>query len=233
MRKALFRGLVGEDGLSIPEAAEHLGVTEKTIRRYLDESSPSAPSVAALDFLSGHVPGSLQLQVATGEPSSPQYDPSGPKSDASLVAIPYIVNIEAAAHGPNGGFLVDLEHVELEPSNVNLPAEYIRSEYKVSPERVFYISGAGNSMVPTILPGQRVMIALLPETTPVRDSLIYIIEYLGSSPSSVIVKRLHIHPGKIEVAADNPEIDSYFIPLDVWQAEYRLRAVVLETAQRH
>ena len=155
--------------------------------------------------------------------------------DDRLVAIPILVDIEAAAAGPEGGFLVDTEAEEYEFSGVNLPASYIRQEYGVSPDRVLYIWGRGTSMVPTINPGQRVMIALLPEATQVRDGLIYVVRFAGSETglSAILVKRLYVTPDHIHVHADNDDVEDYFVPYEVWDRDYALLALVLETAVRH
>lgn len=173
--------------------------------------------------------------MVTPEPSPSESDPDGLTDDDRLVQIPILVDIEAAAHGPEGGFLVDWEHEEAEFSGVSLPASYIRQEYGVSPERVLYMWARGTSMVPTISPGQRVMIAMLPDGTQVRDGLIYVARFAGSPSGlgAIIVKRLQIHPDHVEVVADNPAVDNYLVPYEVWDRDYTLLAVVLETAVRH
>lgn len=147
--------------------------------------------------------------------------------------IPLLVDIAAEAAGPNGGFLVDTEYFEIEPSGVFLPDSYIRQVYGVSPDRVYYIHGRGRSMVPTIMPGQRVMIALLHPGAKIRDGLIYVINYAAAPLGAVLVKRLEIEPDHIRVVSDNDEVDDYLVPFDVWDRDYSLAAVVLETAIRH
>ena len=132
-----------------------------------------------------------------------------------------------------GGVLIDTEYFEIEPSGVFLPDTYIRQVYGVSPDRVFYLHGRGRSMMPTIMPGQRVMIALLVAGSPIRDGLIYVIDYAAAPLGGVLVKRLELEPDHVRVVSDNPDVDDYRVPFEVWQRDYELRAVVLETAQRH
>lgn len=169
----------------------------------------------------------------TLQASQPAGDPPAAPPDSKLVEIPLLVDIAAEAAGPNGGFLVDSDYFEVEPSGVFLPDTYIRQVYGVSPERVFYIHGRGRSMVPTIMPGQRVMIALLTPGTAIRDGLIYVIDYAAAPLGGVLVKRLELLPDHVNVVSDNADVEDYQVPFEVWQRDYELRAVVLETAIRH
>lgn len=230
-RKSQFAKILEEKKISASDAAKLLGLSDKTISRYLDPNNENAPRQAYLDILSNVDVSESESEVTRGV-SEPDGDDGQPQP-GRLVEIPLLVDISAAAHGPNGGFLVDTEFAELEPSGVFLPDSYIRQVYGVSPDRVWYIHGRGDSMWPTISPGQRVMIALLPEGTQIRDGLIYIINYAGSPLGSVLVKRLRLLPDHVKVIADNPEVEDYLVPFEVWDRDYAVRAVVLETAVRH
>ncbi|MEM1055143.1 MAG: S24 family peptidase [Bacteroidota bacterium] len=144
--------------------------------------------------------------------------------------IPYLVNVEAAAHDASGdGFLVDVDLIEVEPSGLFYPEWFCRSEYGVSSERLRLIRVSGDSMVPALLPGQRALIAVLPPGAPLRDGQIYVID----GPGGVLVKRLYLTPDHVTVHSDNPTAPTYNVALETWNHEYHLRAVVLETPQRH
>lgn len=169
----------------------------------------------------------------TLRPSQVSADSPALQPESDLVEIPLLVDIAAEAAGPNGGFLVDSDYFEIEPSGVFLPKDYVRQMYGVSPDRVYYIHGRGRSMVPTIMPGQRMMIALLHPGTAIRDGLIYVIDYAAAPLGGVLVKRLELTPDHVNVVSDNDDVADYLVPFEVWQRDYQLRAVVLETAVRH
>ena len=234
-RKALFAKRIAELGLTPEQAARQLDKVLKTVQRYLDPDEPNAPSQAQIDFLSASENGRVAVEVkqVTQEPSGVEADSRDPSDpDSKLVEIPLLVDITPDA-SEAAGFLVDQEHFELEPSGVFLPDSYVRQMYGVSPDRVMYLHGRGRSMVPTIMPGQRVMVALLTPGTAVRDGLIYVINYAAAPLGAVLVKRLQLEPGHVRVVSDNPEVDDYTVSFEVWDRDYSLAAVVLETAQRH
>ena len=111
------------------------------------------------------------------------------------------------------------------PSSTIFPDWYIRSEYGVSPERIRFARVRGDSMEPTIRPGQRLVVALLPEGSTLRDSTIYLIH----GPGGAQVKRLLIEPDHIHVWSDNPDRPRFKVPLETFERDYRVVAVVLET----
>lgn len=160
--------------------------------------------------------------------SPPPGESPAPEPEERLVHIPLLIDIEAAAAGEAGGYLVDMDEAAFEPSGTRLPEWYIRREYGVSPERVFYMQARGDSMVPTILPGQRVLVALLTPGTEVRDGLVYIVR----SPGGILVKRLRLEPDHVRVSSDNPLYEGYLVGLARWQDEYVVLAVVLELSLR-
>ena len=222
------------------EIAERLGVPPGTVSSWRSRGALPQRRILALSKVAGV--SAEWLGTGAGEgPAVPRVtvkpSPDGAEPDAGpasepLYQIPILVDIAAAAamHGNGDGFLVDTDHVELEPSGVRLPPTYIRQVYGVDPERVWYIHARGNSMWPTIQPGQRVMIALvLEEVTPVRDGLIYVVR----APGGIIIKRLRLEPDYVVVTSDNPDVDAYRVPNEVWDRDYTVRAIVLETAQRH
>ena len=209
----------GGGSASYDRSQERLMVSEPRTARD-DAPIPEPKSGDPEGNTNGHV---------TPDSSHPDAD-TRPSTYDQLVQIPMLVDVEAAAHDVStDGFLVDSDSIELEPSGVYLPGWYIRSEYGVDPDRVLFIRARGNSMSPTILPGVRVMVARLVDGSPVRDGLIYVIDAPGGS----ILKRLYIEPDYIHVWSDNSDAPRYRVPLEVWDRDYQIRAVVLETPQRH
>ena len=122
------------------------------------------------------------------------------------------------------------EEVEAEeaPSDTFFPDWYIRSEYGVSPDRIRFARVRGDSMTPTILPGQRLVVALLPPGSTLRDGVVYLIV----GPGGAQVKRLIIEPDHVHVWSDNPDRPRFRVGLETFERDYRVVAVVLETNQK-
>lgn len=81
------------------------------------------------------------------------------------------------------------------------PAAFLRGELKATPERIIVMEVQGDSMVPTLLPGERVIV----DTSQARfgPDAIYIIDDGDGEPR---VKRLRkvLTTNKIEIRSDNP-----------------------------
>ena len=120
------------------------------------------------------------------------------------------------------------EDVEPEetPSDTIFPDWYIRSEYGVSPDRIRFVRVRGDSMVPTVSPGQRLVVALLFDGYTLRDSSVYIIV----GPGGAQVKRLMIEPGHVHVWSDNPDRPRFRVNLETFYRDYKVVAIVLETS---
>lgn len=93
-----------------------------------------------------------------------------------------------------------------------IPPNYLRSELKARPGRVLLLEVIGDSMTPTILSGDRIIVDYN-HTRPVPDGLFVIDE--GDGP---LVKRLQLvrrsDPVQIEIISDNANHKAYFQLLD-------------------
>lgn len=231
--------LIADEGLSQRAWAASVGVSPQMVSRYVQGTAiPGADVVSrivdarpglSMDWLiRGEGPMHLNdVPQVTARASQGSGEPSGHLTDR-LVNIPMLVDIEAAASSPDGGYLVDMDEAVFEPSGTSFPDWFLRSEYGISSERAFFIRARGNSMERTIHPGQRVLCALLPPGLEIRDGLVYICR----SPGGILVKRLFVEPDHVHVWSDNPEAPRYRVPLDRWQDEYLPLAVALELHQR-
>ena len=224
-----------------------IGVSAQMVGKYLAGSTPSADKVGAiastlgvgesevLAALNGSVedvnPGGSDTDSSpdgaeTGDPLSPALD----ELDPMLPAPPGHTRVMEILIEPSASEVWDVgteEEVvpEQAPSNTIFPDWYIRSEYGVSPDRIRFARVRGDSMEPTIRPGQRLVVALLPEGSTLRDSTIYLIH----GPGGAQVKRLLIEPDHIHVWSDNPDRPRFKVKLETFERDYRVVAVVLET----
>ena len=114
------------------------------------------------------------------------------------------------------------------PSDTILPDWYIRSEYGVSPDRIRYVRVKGDSMIPTLMPGERLVVAMLWDGYTLRDSAIYILV----GPGGAQVKRLILEPGQVMIWSDNPDRPRFPVKLSTFRTDYRVVAVVLEKNQK-
>nr|WP_281351546.1 S24 family peptidase [Microvirga arsenatis] len=83
-----------------------------------------------------------------------------------------------------------------------LPVDYLHTELRAREAEVDFIPVDGDSMIPTLLPGDRVMINRA-QTAPSPDGLFAIFDGIG-----IAVKRLEVvkgsNPVKIRIKSDNP-----------------------------
>lgn len=214
-------------GLTQEEAAAYLRSRgQKVSRRTLaawesrsDDRVPEDAQGAAVLVL---------LREAAGETAARAAVPSGglvrlADSDRTLVAVPEL-SVEAGC----GNEVEAPSDEEQWVGRVYLPAAYIRHEYGVDPADVFVLRGRGTSMMPTILPGQRVVVARFHAGMRLRDGLVYAL----STEYGAMLKRLFFEPGGVYVKSDNPEAPSYRVPWPDFEAGYRVVAYALEVGTR-
>lgn len=104
-----------------------------------------------------------------------------------------------------------------------LSGSYIRQEYGVSPERVRTLPVRGDSMVSTIMPGDRVRVALW-DGEQMWERKIYIFK----GPLGLTIKRWNTTGSNIELQADNPDVDGYRISAEEWEEQWTVVAWLLE-----
>ena len=115
---------------------------------------------------------------------------------------------------------------ELEEVAEWLPAQVIRTRYKVPPWRVKRLLVRGNSMVPTLQPGQEVRIALW-NGEHLWDGRVYVL----NSPFGVIIKRLRLRHDHLVIASDNPEEENLQLSGDEFNEHYRVVAWLLDKVE--
>ena len=162
----------------------------------------------------------------TAEPAPPAFrvkEIHAPDDD--LVHIPE-VSVEADAGDGTDPQAYDLEEMNGE---LRLPAWYIRAEYGVEPSRVRQIRTRGNSMQPTIYPGQRLLVAIW-QGEPLQDGLVYVIY----GPHGLMIKRLFLREDDegerwVIVSSDNRKrVEPFRVPAARFEDDYRIVAVALE-----
>jgi phage repressor protein C with HTH and peptisase S24 domain len=119
-----------------------------------------------------------------------------------------------------------------------VPIEWASLRYGVAPEllrgrRVQTITVRGDSMRPTIRPGERARIFIL-DGEPVQDGAVYVI----GTPDGTVIKRIRFtsietEDGRdvkryVSIISDNKRAESFRVPHAVFERDYRCIAVLLE-----
>ena len=208
-------------------AADEIGLAYTTLRRALRPESSSVEKEATWSKRLDQVESKLKAwraesTEATGTPAL-SADENGGLVPEGYTRVPEILIEPSAAEVWDVGTDEDIVPEE-QPSDTIFPDWYIRSEYGVSPDRIRFVRVRGDSMLPTIAPGQRLVVALLAPGTTLRDSAVYILV----GPGGAQVKRLIMEPDHIHVWSDNPDRPRFKVALATFSKDYTVVAVVLE-----
>lgn len=195
------------------------------VERWLAEHSdgapgepPHSPTASAGRGRESGDPVELPASEFRGAPGTRNGPPAGYRR------IP-MVTIEPAASDSGNELEIEIEETE---GDTWLPDWFIRAEYGIDPERVRHIRVRGDSMKETILPGQRLVIGLVPYGHVVADGHIYVFR----GPGGVLIKRLYVEPDHIHVWSDNEKAPRYRVPLETFSRDYRIAAVALEISSK-
>ncbi|MDB5663427.1 MAG: hypothetical protein JWN59_1765 [Sphingomonas bacterium] len=190
-------------GLSQAELARRVGISQQAIGKLVNGSSRSTPHIG---------------QIATILETSPAYlvgQSDDPAEGAPLLATPEVIadqlelvriNEVSLDYGMGGSYLDDA--VELIPRY--FPEVWLRSVTDTPPEALFFARGRGDSMQPTLLDGDMVLIDRSERMIREQDR-IWAIAYgdIGS------IKRLRRTPrGEVKVMSDNPTVSEEVIGSD-------------------
>jgi transcriptional regulator with XRE-family HTH domain len=100
----------------------------------------------------------------------------------------------------------------IKPEGWLFPNSYVREQLRTSPARLLVLDTNGDSMAPTVLSGERVVVDT-GHRTPTPDGLYAIRDLFGS----IVVKRLQVlrttKPTRVKIISDNPTHASEEVPL--------------------
>lgn len=85
---------------------------------------------------------------------------------------------------------------------------FLSRQLNVSSEQLVFVSISGDSMLPTLHDGDRVLVDMSQKSVS-HEGL-----YLLQSEDGLMAKRLSDKQGELSVVSDNPEYDNWIIPLD-------------------
>jgi phage repressor protein C with HTH and peptisase S24 domain len=204
--RALLQALVEFEGITPTALAREAGLADTTISRPLNGKAStrlSSPTIEKLRARFPNFPGWVtdRTSSATAEDDT--------------------IEIEQIdlRYGLGGAFL-DEDQIQAEPGK--FPARWIRSITRSRPELLFWGTGRGDSMAPTIIDGALVL-GDRSQTIPRDDDLIWACTY----GSIGMIKRLRVRPGHVELLSDNPLVpNETIVPDNDFRIIGRIVAVV-------
>ena len=100
----------------------------------------------------------------------------------------------------------------IKPESWVFPASFVREQLHSSPERLLVIEAKGDSMAPTVVSGDRVIVDTV-HKTPTPDGLYAIRDAFAG----IVIKRLQVmrsaKQAHVKIISDNPKQDSEEVPL--------------------
>ncbi|ASW07100.1 LexA family transcriptional regulator [Rhizobium sp. 11515TR] len=94
-----------------------------------------------------------------------------------------------------------------------IPTGYLRNEAKASPNHTIIMEVVGDSMQPTYMPGDRVIVDL--SQNQMTTDTVYAISDGYTEPQIKRLQRVPFtHPGQVKIISDNPALDTFTVELD-------------------
>ena len=182
-------------GLSQNQLALRVGVAAQTIWKLVNGQSHSSVHLH-------RIARELQTSVEylTGETDDP--DPSGPLPALLDEDLAEVAEIDLA-YGMGGTFLDQIgEYVPVTAERRKFDKAFLRNFTRSSPEQIFFARGAGDSMQPTILDSDIVLIDTAQSSLRLTDQL-WACAFAGVE----MIKRLRPRPdGSVAILSDNPAV---------------------------
>lgn len=196
---------------SVTALAKKAGISQSGIRRYFSGGEPTRPQLTAL----AEAVGVSLVWLATGE-GSPDSGPilaptNGERFHGHALAdvideyapVP-LYDVQAAA---GHGAVVGLESVT---DMLLFKRVWIHQELHANPSDLYLIHVDGESMEPTLRPGDVILVDRRNAQAVPRDGI-----YVMRMDDTLLVKRLQRLPGrKVKVTSDNPAYDPFELSLD-------------------
>lgn len=201
---------------SLSEFARQAGVSETSMRQHIARNSiPKAAGVlywkagrktgASLEWLlEGSGPAPKGVEAAERPANAKQLS----FSDTSSVTVPELEVHALAGQGADGQFVITQEGAHDAMTGLySFPASGFRQAFGANAGEVIIAEVRGDSMFPTLYPGQKVMVHIH-DRTPTPPGIFYVWDGMG-----LVIKRIELVPGSnpptLRIKSDNPKYDTY------------------------
>lgn len=214
---SLIKEGMKREKLNGPQLAAKMGVTAQAIYEW--RRGDKQPTAKNLALLAQHLHFETDDVLLEDDATSTNHHDL---KALGLVRIPHLA-IEASA---GDGRVV---HFEEEEGETILPMWYARQRFGVSPSRIKRITVVGNSMEPTVNPGEKVYVILLEPG----EQLLHGSIYLLRGPHGLQFKRIFFDAETLEgkpiytvrLHSDNPLAGESILPIDVFNQDYTPLAI--------
>lgn len=204
----------GYDALS--DFATKAGVAQPTMRQHLARDSISkgaaelyvragrrtGVTVEWLLFGRGQPPKGVELEETPPAPKQMTFD------EAGSVAVPELEVHALAGQGADGNFLItQADASDAMVGQYSFPASGFRQAFGANASEVIIAEVRGDSMMPTLYPGQKVMVHIH-DRRPTPPGIFYVWDGMG-----LVIKRVELIPGSnpptVRIKSDNPKYETY------------------------
>lgn len=189
-----------ELGISGAELARRVGLKQPTISALMSGKSRSSSHLhliaRALETTVEYLLGETDDPSPAAEVKDRQLGYRGPPVEASPTVELQEIDL---AYGMGGTFLDD---IPVKAETMRFTRDWLRNFTNSPPEHLFFARGAGDSMAPTILDSDMVLVDRSQDTPRMGDQ-IWAIAFGGVG----MIKRLRPHPdGTVRILSDNPQV---------------------------
>jgi phage repressor protein C with HTH and peptisase S24 domain len=214
---------ISEADMTPADLARARKVSRQAVKQWLsDETVPTGPNLVGIAIDTDVDP----QWLATGR-GSPMGTTKGShvkrgsdKSESSVVEVSHlhdqaadlvlIRELDVRARSGTSGGLIDVEDTDEATATVaahGFPSAGFRQLYGAEPDRVRILEVVGDSMEPTLFPGQKVMVDTQ-DRAPTPPGIFVVFDGFG-----LVLKRVqyvaHSDPPRVKISSDNKEYDPY------------------------
>lgn len=180
---------------SIPKAAAAL---------YVRAAKKTGATVEWLLYGTGNPPKGVEREEPEELPKQRQLS----FADAGSVTVSELDVHALAGQGADGQFLITQEDaVDAMTGQYSFPSSGFRQAFGANASEVVIAEVRGDSMMPTLYPGQKVMVHIH-DRKPTPPGIFYVWDGMG-----LVIKRIELVPGSspptLRIKSDNPKYDTY------------------------
>lgn len=129
-------------------------------------------------------------------------------ADKASVTVPELEVHAVAGQGADGQFLItQADAVDAMTGQYSFPAAGFRQAFGANASEVVIAEVLGDSMMPTLYPGQKVMVNIK-DNRPTPPGIFYVWDGMG-----LVIKRVELIPGSnpptVRIKSDNPKYETY------------------------
>lgn len=177
-------------------------IPKDAARLYIRAAKPTGADVPWLLYGTGTPPKGIDPEERYVEPAQLSF------ADHASVTVPELEVHALAGMGGDGNFEISqADAIDAMTGQYSFPAAGFRQAFGANASEVIIAEVLGDSMLPTLYPGQKVMVHL-GDKSPTPPGIFYVWDGMG-----LVIKRVELIPGSspptVRIKSDNPRYDTY------------------------